>query len=37
MCIFESDTVKSDCSIQIFRKTMQYKFKDLILTVGLPY
>ena len=34
LCIFESDTVKSDCYIQIFRKMI---FKDLIQTVGLPY
>ena len=32
---FESDTVKSDCPIQIFRKIMKYK--DLIQAVGLPY
>ena len=24
MCIFESDTVKSDCPVQIFRKMMKY-------------
>ena len=36
MCIFESDTVKIDCPIQIFRKMIK-KFKDLIQTVGLPY
>ena len=33
LCIFESDTVKSDCPVQIFRKIM----KDLIQTVDLPY
>ena len=33
MYFFESDTVKSDCPIQIFRKIM----KDLIQTVCLPY
>ena len=32
MC-FETDTVKSDCPVQIFRKMMKY----LIQTVGLPY
>ena len=32
-CIFESDTVKSDCLVQIFRKMIKY----LIQTVGLPY
>ena len=30
---FESDTVMSDCPIQIFRKIMKY----LIQTIGLPY
>ena len=35
MCIFESDTVKSDCPVQIFRKNDKI-FKDLIQTVGLP-
>ena len=34
LSIFESDTVKSDCPVQIFRKMMKYK--DLIQTVGLP-
>ena len=24
LCIFESDTVKSDCQVQIFRKMMKY-------------
>ena len=24
MCIFEGDTVKSDCPVQIFRKMMKY-------------
>ena len=24
MCIFESDTVKSDCPVQLFRKMMKY-------------
>ena len=24
LCIFESDTVKSDCPVQIFRKMMRY-------------
>ena len=24
MCIFENDTVKSDCPVQIFRKMMKY-------------
>ena len=24
LCIFESDTVKSDCPVQIFRKKMKY-------------
>ena len=33
LCIFESDTVKSDCLVQIFRKILKY----LIQTVGLPY
>ena len=33
--IFESDTVKSDCSVKIFRKNDKI-FKDLIQTVGLP-
>ena len=32
LCIFESDTVKSDCPMQIFRKIII--FKDLIQTVG---
>ena len=35
---FESDTVKSDCPVQIFRKMMKYlkaTHKDLIQTVGL--
>ena len=32
---FESDTVKSDGPVQIFRKMMI--IKDLIQTVGLPY
>ena len=32
MCIFESDTVKSDCPVQIFRKIMKYlKFALLVL------
>ena len=31
LCIFESDTVKSDCPMQIFRKIMKY----FIPTVGL--
>ena len=31
MCIFETDTVKSDSPVQIFRK------EDLIQTVGLLY
>ena len=35
LCIFGSDTVKSDCPMQIFKKIM--KFKDLIQTVALPY
>ena len=34
---FESDTVKSDCPVQIFRKFKDEIFKDLIQTVGLPY
>ena len=33
--IFESDSVKSDCSAHIFRKNDKI-FKDLIQTVGLP-
>ena len=36
MCIFESDTVKSDCPVQIFRKNDKI-FKNLLHTVGLPY
>ena len=24
LCIFESDTVKSDCPVQLFRKMMKY-------------
>ena len=24
LCIFESDTIKSDCPVQIFRKMMKY-------------
>ena len=32
---FESDTVKSDCPVQIFRKMMTFKY--LIQTVGLAY
>ena len=35
MCIFESDTVKSDCPVQIFQENDEI-FKDLIQTVGLP-
>ena len=35
LCIFESDTVKSDCPVQIFRK-MDEIFEDLIQTVDLP-
>ena len=35
LCIFESDTIKSDCPVQIFRKMIKY-FKDLIQAVGLP-
>ena len=34
LCIFESDTVKSDCPIQIL--VYDKIFKDLIQTVGLP-
>ena len=35
MCIFESDTVKSDSTMQIFRN---YEiFQDLIQTVGFLY
>ena len=30
LCIFESDTVKSDCPVQIFRKMMKYLFKDYV-------
>ena len=33
LCIFESDTVKSDCPVQIFRK-MDEIFEDLIQTIG---
>ena len=33
LCIFESDTVKSDCPIQILRKIIKY----LIQTVGFLY
>ena len=33
-CIFESDTVKSDCPVQIFRKNDEI-FEDLIQTVGV--
>ena len=32
-CIFESDTVKSDCPVQIFRKKMKYikiKYRQLV-------
>ena len=36
MCIFESDTVISDCPIQIIRKNDKI-FKALIQTAGLPY
>ena len=36
LCIFESDTVKSDCSVQIFRKNDEI-FKDLIQTVGIYF
>ena len=35
LCIFESDTVKNDCPIQILGN--DEIFKDLIQTVGLPY
>ena len=31
MCIFESDTVKSDCPIQTFRKMMKYINTSLVL------
>ena len=33
LCIFESDTVKSDSPVQIFRKM----FKDLIQIVGVKF
>ena len=33
LCIFESDTVESDCPVQENDKI----FKDLIQTVSLPY
>ena len=36
MCIFESDTVKSDCPVQISRKMIKY-LKVLIQTACLPY
>ena len=36
MCIFESDTVKSDCPVQIFKENNEI-MKHLIQTVGLPY
>ena len=36
LCIFQSDTVKSDCSVQIFRKNDEI-FKDLIQTVGIYF
>ena len=36
MCIFEGDTVKRDCPVQIFEKNYEI-FQDLIQTVGLPY
>ena len=35
MCNFESDTVKSDRPVQMFKN--DEIFKDLIQTVGLPY
>ena len=31
MCIFESDTVESDCPIQTFRKMMKYINTSLVL------
>ena len=36
LCIFERDTVKIDCPIQILRKNVEI-FKDLIQIVCLPY
>ena len=36
LCIFESDTVKSDCPKQIFLENYEM-FKDLIQTVGFLY
>ena len=36
VCVFfDSNTVKSDCPVEIFRKNDKI-FKDLIQTVGLP-
>ena len=39
LCIFESDTVKSDCPARIFRKMMKYLKIYIIQAqpVGLPY
>ena len=36
LCIFETDTVNSDCPVQIFRFIDEI-FTDLMQTVGLPY
>ena len=36
LCIFESDTVKSDCLVPIFLENDEI-FKDLLQTVGLHY
>ena len=33
MCIFESDTVISDCPVQIFRKMMKYLKTDCWFTL----
>ena len=35
MCIFESDTVKSDCPVQIFKKMIKYLKIEYILLVCL--
>ena len=37
LCIFESDTVKSDCPVQIFRNMIKYlKILNIQTVVGLP-
>ena len=40
LCIFESDTVKSDCPVQILRKMMKYikiKYRPLVYSLVLLF